>query len=233
MKIVYWSDYACPYCYIGEARLKKAIKEMGLENQVEIETRAFELDPGAPKTVETVTVERFAKKYQLSIEEAQQQIDHISQLGIDEGIDFRYATTLYTNTRDAHRLTKLAQTKNDHVLENRVSELLFDAYFTRNEKLADHDVLLRVARDAGLDEAEAKAVLESNRFDDEVRFDEREAVMRGVRGVPYFMFNGKFVLPGALSVRAFKHTLEKTLKDLQENTVSVDGHLCGPEGCVL
>ena len=152
MKIVYWSDYACPYCYIGETRLKKAIKELGLENEVEIETRAFELDPDAPKTVETITVDRFAKKYRLSKEEAQQQIDHISQLGIDEGIDFRYATTLYTNTRDAHRLTKLAQTKHDAALEDRVSELLFDAYFTRNEKLAEHDVLLRVAREAGLDE---------------------------------------------------------------------------------
>ena len=28
MKIIYWSDYACPYCYIGEARLKKAIKDL-------------------------------------------------------------------------------------------------------------------------------------------------------------------------------------------------------------
>ena len=45
MKIVYWSDYACPYCYIGETRLKKAIKKLGLENEVEIETQAFELDP--------------------------------------------------------------------------------------------------------------------------------------------------------------------------------------------
>ena len=126
MKIVYWSDYACPYCYIGETRLKKAIKELGLENEVEIETRAFELDPDVPKTVETITVDRFAKKYRLSKEEAQQQIDHISQLGIDEGIDFRYATTLYTNTRDAHRLTKLAQTKHDAALEDRVSELLFE-----------------------------------------------------------------------------------------------------------
>ncbi|MBP3844973.1 MAG: DsbA family protein [Prevotella sp.] len=49
MKIVYWSDYACPYCYIGETRLKKAIKELGLENEVEIETRAFELDPTTMK----------------------------------------------------------------------------------------------------------------------------------------------------------------------------------------
>ena len=70
MKIVYWSDYACPYCYIGETRLKKAIKELGLENEVEIETRAFELAPDAPKTGETITVDRFAMKYRLSKEEA-------------------------------------------------------------------------------------------------------------------------------------------------------------------
>ena len=73
--------------------------------------------------------------------------------------------------------------------------------------------------------------MESNQFDEEVRFDEREAMMRGVHGVPYFMFNGKFVIPGALSVNAFKHTLEKALKDQQENTVNEDAHQCGPEGC--
>ena len=233
LKIVYWSDYACPYCYIGEARLKKAVRELGIEEQVEIETRAFELDPTAPKEVETVTLDRFAQKYRLSEEEAQEQIDHISQLGRDEGIDFRYATTLYTNTRDALRLTKLAQAKGDAALTRRLSDLLFDAYFTRNEKLAEHGVLLRIAREAGLDEAEAKAVLESDKYDDEVRFDEREAMMYGVHGVPFFVINGKFTIPGALSVRAFKGTLERAMKEADENTVNEDAHQCGPDGCRL
>lgn len=233
LNIVYWSDYACPYCYIGEARLEKAIEELGLQGQVEIETRAFELDPEAPKTVETVTVDRFAVKYHLTREQAQEQIDHISQLGIEMGIDFRYATTLYTNTRDAHRLTKLAQSKNDPELAAKVSKLLFDAYFTRNEKLAEHDVLLRVAREAGLDEQEARQLLAGNQYDDEVRFDEREAMMRGIHGVPYFIINGKFTIPGALSVNAFKHTLERALKEQQENVTEEKAHQCGPDGCAL
>lgn len=233
LNIVYWSDYACPYCYIGEARLEKAIEELGLQDHVTIETRAFELDPTAPKTVETVTVDRFAVKYHLTREQAQEQIDHISQLGIDMGIDFRYATTLYTNTRDAHRLTKLAQSKNDPKLAARVSQLLFDAYFTRNEKLAERDVLLRVAREAGLDEQETVQVLDSDRYDDEVRFDEREAMMRGVHGVPYFIINGKFTVPGALSVNAFKHTLQRALTEQQENDVQENAHQCGPDGCSL
>ena len=233
LNIVYWSDYACPYCYIGEARLEKAIEELGLQEQVSIETRAFELDPTAPKTVETVTVDRFAVKYRLTREQAQKQIDHISQLGIDMGIDFRYATTLYTNTREAHRLTKLAQSKNDPKLSARVSKLLFDAYFTRNEKLAERDVLLGVARDAGLDEQEAMQVLDSGMYDDEVRFDEREAMMRGVHGVPYFIINGKFTVPGALSVNAFKHTLQRALKEQQENATEENAHQCGSDGCSL
>ena len=233
LNIVYWSDYACPYCYIGEARLEKAIEELGLQGQVEIETRAFELDPEAPKTVETVTVDRFAVKYHLTREQAQEQIDHISQLGIEMGIDFRYATTLYTNTRDAHRLTKLAQSKNDPELAAKVSKLLFDAYFTRNEKLAEHDVLLRVSREAGLDEQEARQLLAGNQYDDEVRFDEREAMMRGIHGVPYFIINGKFTIPGALSVNAFKHTLERALKEQQENVTEEKAHQCGPDGCAL
>ena len=37
MKITYWSDYACPYCYIGEARLEKAIEELGLKEDIDVE----------------------------------------------------------------------------------------------------------------------------------------------------------------------------------------------------
>ena len=109
MKITYWSDFACPYCYIGNTRLKRAIDDLNLD--VEFDIRAFELDQNAPENVQSTTVERFAKKYGLSLEDAKRQVAQISGLGHDEGIDFKYETTLYTNTRDAHRLMKLAQSK--------------------------------------------------------------------------------------------------------------------------
>ena len=109
MNITIWSDFACPYCYIGETRLEKAIEELGMNDQVKIDYRAFELDPTASKEVVSSTPERFAMKYRLSIPEAEKQIDHISELGRELGIDFRYATTRYSNTFDAHRLMKLAE----------------------------------------------------------------------------------------------------------------------------
>ena len=119
MKITYWSDYACPYCYIGETYLKQAIADLGIGDQVEVEMKAFELDPDASKEYAGTTVDRFAKKYGLSIQGAQARIDGISQMGRDAGLDFRYAETRYTNTFDAHRLTKLAQ-KKDRALADRL-----------------------------------------------------------------------------------------------------------------
>ena len=56
MKITYWSDYACPYCYIGETYLKQAIADLGIGYQVEVEMKAFELDPGASKEYTGATV---------------------------------------------------------------------------------------------------------------------------------------------------------------------------------
>ena len=125
MKIEIWSDYACPFCYIGEKRLEKALAEVG-SNDIDIEFKSFELDPTASKEVVSDTVDRFAIKYGMSKEEATHRIEQISLMGRREGIDFKYATTQYTNTFDSLRLTKLAQ-KYGH---NEIIIKLFDAYFT-------------------------------------------------------------------------------------------------------
>ncbi len=237
MTLTIWSDFACPYCYIGETRLEKAIKEMGLKDEVMIDYKAFELDPTASKEVVSGTPERFAMKYRLSLDDARKQIEEISSLGRELGIDFRYATTRYSNTRDAHRLMKLAETKYDRATVARLNEALFKAYFVENLVLADHKVLLDKATAAGMKEDEVREVLDSDKYDDEVRLDEREAAMRGVRGVPYIMFNGHFAVPGAMSVEGFKSALEREMK-LQSKSESEAPagerpHQCGPDGCQL
>lgn len=235
MTLTIWSDFACPYCYIGETRLQRAIEELGLKDKVQIDYRAFELDPTAPKEVTTTTPERFAMKYRLSVPEAEQQIEQISALGREVGIDFRYATTRYSNTRDAHRLMKLAEAKYDRATVERLNEALFKAYFVENLVLADHKVLLDKAIEAGLDKKEVEEVLNSDKYDDEVRYDEREAMMRGVHGVPYIVFNGGFAVPGALSEDGFKSALRRELKKQEEAEAEPTErpHACGPEGCQI
>ena len=225
MNIVYWSDYACPFCYIGERHMKRAMENLRMEASMEM--KAFELDPSAGKEVVEPTVERFARKYGLSREAAQSRIDGISQMGRACGLDFRYAETRYTNTFDAHRLTKLAVEMGGEALADRLSERLYRAYFTEALELADHNVLRKIAFEEGM--GEVRDFLNSGRYADEVRLDEREAQRYGIGAVPYFVLNGRYAVPGAVSVEELERVLRKAAEE--ETTVSTQGMSCGPDGC--
>lgn len=208
MKISYWIDYNCPYCYIGITRLNKAIDELKLDD-VKIDTHSFELDPNAPKTSKTTTLERFSEKYNLPVEEAQKEIDKITKWGLDEGLDLKYESCRFTNTRDAHRLSKLAIQSNNQEIIQRFNDLMFEAYFSKNLELADRETLFDVATTAGLDEKEVNEVLDSDKFINEVVLDERVAMDTGIRGVPYFIFNNRHAVPGALPTSEFINVLKK------------------------
>lgn len=224
MKIEIWSDYACPFCYIGEKRLAKALAEVGDKN-IALEFKSFELDPYADKEVTTTTPERFATKYGLSLEAAQERIEQISLMGRREGIDFRYATTRYANTFDALRLTKFAQEKgHDEIITK-----LFDAYFTKNLVLSDFAVLKKIAVECGLDGEEVDEVLNSERYADEVRADELQAAQLGIHGVPYFVVGGKYGLSGAQPVEILKQAITEALTDEAEE--KLNGMTCGVDGC--
>lgn len=226
MKIEIWSDYACPYCYIGETRLEKAINELGIKDQVSIKMRSFELDPNASYEVVSNTEDRFAKKYGLSNIQAAERIRQIEQYGKDEGIDFRYYTTRYTNTMDAHRLTHYAEKQGNKT----IIKDLFKAYFTDNLELSDKNVLKKIAVKNGLDENEVEKVLNSNEFESDVREDEKQAYLMGVHGVPYFVINGEITLGGAQSIETFKRVLKHAMQSESQNN-DLSGMSCGIDGC--
>ncbi|MBR1397100.1 MAG: DsbA family oxidoreductase [Selenomonadaceae bacterium] len=227
MKIKIWSDYACPFCYIGEKRLEKALAEVKNGDKIDIEFKSFELDPTASNDVVSDTVSRFAQKYGMTKEEAAHRIEAISMMGRQEGIDFKYATTRYTNTFDSLRLTKLAQLRGHDEIINR----LFDAYFTKNLELSDHSVLKNIAVECGLDAVEVDEVLQSDKYAAEVRADEYEAAEYGIHGVPYFIINDKYTLSGAQPTDVIKQAIEDVMSE--EAADELNGMTCGPNGCRL
>lgn len=231
MRIIYWSDYACPYCYIAEARLHKALKSLNIADSVELEPRAFELDPSASKTVVSDTASRFAAKYRLPLTEAEAQIAHISALGRAEGIDFKYATTRYTNTFDAHRVMKMALATKEREIIAKTNEALFAAYFTKNLELARAPVLVEAGVLGGLKADAIIAMLESDEYAKAVRDDEAEAARMGVRGVPFFLFPNGTTIPGAISEGDFRDILTRCVAS--EQAAAPKGHQCGPEGCLI
>ena len=102
MKITIWSDFACPYCYIGETRLYNAIADLGVTDRVTVEYKAYELAPDAsPEAQASTTAQRMAGKYRIPLKEAEEKIAGIEQLGADLNLDMKLATARASSTRDA------------------------------------------------------------------------------------------------------------------------------------
>lgn len=208
MEITIWSDFACPFCYIADARIQNIINDLGVKDQVTFDSHAFQLYPDAPKNVTETTLDRFAAKYQLTKEEAAERIEKISKMGESEGLDFKYSSTLNTNTMDAHRLAQWAKDQNDYEKSEKLNELLFKAYFSDNLKLADHQVLTDLAVEAGYDKDIVEKFLDSEDYKRTVVSDELFVQQHGVHAVPFIIIDGKGYM-GAQPREVF----EKAIKD--------------------
>ncbi|ORX85988.1 2-hydroxychromene-2-carboxylate isomerase family protein [Anaeromyces robustus] len=228
IKIIYWSDYACPFCYIGDKYLESVLEELQLKDKVELEMKAYQLDENAPKVPQMKMEEIYAKKNELSISDARKRIDMISSIGDDDDLNIKFSTVKFTNTLDAHRLTKYIASQGKNVLK--FSELLYDAYFTKNLNIADRDILIDIAEKFGIDKKETEKLLESNEFIEEVKKDKEMASGKDVRTIPHYIFNDKYVISGWEGKWEYKNILEQILKDKQKSKV-IKGKGCGNDNC--
>ncbi|EOS56836.1 DsbA family oxidoreductase [Paenibacillus barengoltzii] len=211
MKIEVWSDFGCPFCYIGKRRLERALESFSHRDEIELVYRSFELDPGAPKDTESSIHELLAVKYGLSLEQAQESNRNVAQQAQTEGLTYNFDTIIPTNTFDAHRLAHYA---GEQGKAKEMTERLFRAYFTDSLHIGDWDTLIRLAEEVGLDGAAVREVLEQNTFADAVREDENEARRLGIRGVPFFVLRGKYAVSGAQPLEIFQGALLRAWEDL-------------------
>ena len=210
IKISYWSDFACPFCYIGGQRMKNLMKELNIMDKFEFKLLAFELDPNAPRESKLNIIEDLAKKYHMPVEKAKQTVEHMNKLGKAEGIDFKYDTCRVGNTFKAHRLAKYVESKGNYENTEKIINLLYDAYFTKNLLISDENVLIDLGMKVGCTKEELEKLMNSDQYSKEVREDEENAYSEGVNGVPYFMINGE-VINGAVSKEEMKDVLLRAL----------------------
>ena len=234
MNINIFSDFACPWCYIGEKRLEDAIDKLGLAGDINIYYHAFELDPTASTENKLTSAERIAAKYNLPLERAKKKVEQIDNAGKELGIDFNYKGAIPTNTFDAHRLMKLAEQDYDNETVQKVNKGLFDAYFTRNLLISDPKVLTEIGVNAGMDETDISNMLKSDQFKAEVRNDENQARNLGITGVPYIIIDSKIAIPGAVSTEDFINALNHVNNlNLKETGTSCKAQTCDENGCTI
>jgi predicted DsbA family dithiol-disulfide isomerase len=205
MKVEIWSDYACPFCYIGERKLELALKETGMMENTEIVFKSFELNPEAKKRYDKNINELIAEKYGVSLEQAAANNKNIISAAREVGLNYNFEDLKYTNTFDAHRLSHYAKAKGKL---KEYTEAVMKSYFIDSELISDVEVLVSIAEKVGLDKERALIILNTTEFSNEVRQDEKSAYERGVNGVPYFVFDEKQAVYGAQPVDAFVKIIE-------------------------
>ena len=233
MKIEIWSDIMCPFCYIGKKHLETALKPFGDADAIDVVWKSYQLDPYIPRHPEYKnTYDYLAASKGMSYDDAKQMTAGVAQAAANAGLTLDFERAVVANSFDAHRLVHLAQAKG---IAGAVKEGLFRAHFTEGKDVNSREILIAVGMAAGLAEADITAMLDSEKYSDEVAQDIREARDIGVRGVPFFVFNRKYAVSGAQPPEVFSETLEKSFTEWRaENpkpalTVT-EGPTCGPDG---
>ena len=228
VKVEIWSDVVCPWCYIGKRRFEQALAGFAHRDEVEVVWRAFELDPSAPAERTGGYAEHLAGKYGVPLAQAQSMIDTMTATAARDGLDFSFETARPGNTIDAHRLLHLAAERG---VQDAVKERLLRATFTEGEPIGDHDTLVRLVSEAGLDADEARAVLASDRYAAEVRGDQQQARAYGITGVPFFVVDGRYGVSGAQPAEALGQVLAQAWAERSPLTmVAAAGHAPGCDG---
>lgn len=206
------SDVMCPWCYIGEKRLEKALNALDGEVTVEVRWRPFQLDPTLPK--EGRDRQDYLEAKFGGPDKARQVYAAIEDAGRAEAIPFDFAAiAVAPNTLDAHRLIRWAASAGAGVHQTRLVDILFRMYFTEGRNVGDHAVLIEAADEAGMDAAIVAALLQGQADRVAVEQEIATAQQMGVTGVPCFILDGRYAVMGAQSPKAIADAIRQIAAD--------------------
>lgn len=185
-----FSDPVCPWCYIGKARLDRAL-EARPGHPFVLAWHPFQLNPTMPREGMERSAYLSAKFGAKAASYAQPILEAAAETGLEMNLA---AVTRMPNTLDAHRLLHWA------ALEGRqtpVMSALMRAFWREGRDIGRPEVLVQIAAEAGLDGALIARLLASEADRDAVLSRDAHARERGVRAVPSFILANQHVIEGA------------------------------------
>jgi len=208
LRIEIVSDVSCPWCIIGYKSLSHALNKLIPQVSANVSWRPFELNPKMPAEGQLLG-EHLHDKYGSSKADIDQSTNMIAARGAALGFQFNFKEDrrIY-NTFNAHRLLYWARQFNK---QTELKLALFGLYFTDGGNPGDSEALIKTAAKVGLSPEEARKVLESDQFAQEVRVEEAKSQAQGVNMVPTFIINEKYVITGGLPVEEFVAKLEQII----------------------
>ena len=212
LKIDIVSDVVCPWCTIGYKRLEKAISELGIKEQIDIEWQPFELNPNMPIEGQNVT-EHITEKYGSTLEQQKESQQNMTEIGEELGFKFDYFEDMrMVNTFEAHILLEYAKAFNK---QTELKMRLTTSFFSERKDVSDREILKQALLNVGLNADEALAKLDDEEARHEVRSKQSYWKNLGVNSVPTIVFNRKSAVTGAQPVDVFKEVLVELISEQQ------------------
>ncbi|HEX2674823.1 MAG TPA: DsbA family oxidoreductase [Polyangiaceae bacterium] len=205
MKIEIFSDIACPWCFIGQRRLERALLDSNA--RADLSFRAFQLQPGLP--AEGVPALAFFERKFGGSARARAFFERVSEAGRAVGIEFDFSKQARApNTELAHRVICFASSKGQAAS---TVEALFSGYFEQGLDLCELTEMVQALERArvAVDGAELVAALAAGFGKTQVANDSSLAREYGIGGVPLFIFDQRYSVAGAQPVEHFARMIRK------------------------
>ena len=179
-KLEVFTDYVCPWCYLGDARVKNLKKAY----EIDIELIHFPLHPDTP-----VEGRKLLDLFRSTQDDIDKKNQNMSALMKKEGLPFN--DRVYTfNSRLAQEIGVWAE-KLDH--STSIHDNFFEAYFVHGLNIGLENVILEIVDKSGLDRDEAKKIIQNRLFSDEIDQHWKKSRNYGVTGVPTYVYNNQSI----------------------------------------
>ena len=196
LKITMFSDFVCPFCYIGFEVMQKLKPEFNIE----LDWRGYQIHPEWP--AEGIAVDKVRSASDMDARKAAWQ--RITAMAEAEGLEIK-APSVFTSSHAALAACEFAREKGkSEELEGRI----YRAYFVESANIGDATLVARLSAEVGLDADEVTEAMRSPRYDMRLKNNALVAHQRGVSGVPTF-FIGECPLVGAQSTDVMRQILQR------------------------
>ena len=204
MKIKVFADTICGWCFIGQARLNKALKNFP-ETNFEIEHVPFQLNPDMPK--EGIERSKYLEIKFGGREFAQPMYDQMTKEANKEGLNFNLDKIKKTpNTVFSHLLIKLAEQSNTH---EKIKEKIYQSYFIDGLDIGNKEILINLKKKFNIDEDEINNFFNTDNME-KVNSYIAVAKEKKINGVPFFEIGADFV-SGAQSTASLESVIKSNL----------------------
>lgn len=185
LRVSVFSDYICPFCYIGSRRLLRLRDDYALQ----VNWCGLEIHPDTP--VEGMPVAELGyPRHQW-----EQMMAGLAHMAREEGLQLAERDF----TTNSHRALLLAEATKHEAPDSfyRLHETLFQAFFGEGRNIGDEAVLRDIARACELPDSLPDSAWQAPQYAERLRLNLAHASELGIHGTPTYVF-GKMLISGAV-----------------------------------